>query len=160
MTTDQLFLLVAEIRCTPSRFTLDDAVRASAADDWTAYLRDPAHPCPYEVHDYHAYQTHAPHLPADWLVLHTRAARHGRDYSTTTGALTLPDVALLLLAAVPTWQLYAIHRTGPTTSTPAALTYLIEAVAPATGEVRTTLSLAAYHQLHQLHQEATARPTA
>jgi hypothetical protein len=66
-----LALLVAETRCAHGRLTLDDAERADAADDWIAYLRDPMHPCPYAVRDYAAYQIHAPHLPADWLVLRT-----------------------------------------------------------------------------------------
>ena len=161
MTTDQFALLAAETRCAHSRLTLDDAVRVGSADDWTAYLRDAAHPCPYAVRDYAAYQTHAPHLPADWLVLRTRAARHGRDYSTAAGALTLPDVARLLAtvpahATGPAWFLYAIHRTGPATPAPAARAYFVEAAHPATGEVRTLPSRTAYHQLHQ---EATARPT-
>jgi len=68
VTTDDLSLLVAETRCAHGRLTLDDAERAGTGDDWIAYLRDPMHPCPYEVRDYAAYQTHAPHLPAAWLV--------------------------------------------------------------------------------------------
>ncbi len=160
MTTDDLSLLVVETRCAHGRLTLDDAERAGAGDDWIAYLRDPMHPCPYEVRDYAAYQTHAPHLPADWLVLRTRAARHGRNYGAASGTITLPEVAHLLAAGPasadgPVWLLYAIHRTGPA-AVGVPVTYLVEAVHPATGEVRTALTLAAYRQIHQ---EATARPT-
>ncbi len=122
---------------------------------WVAYLRDPLYPCPYEVRDYAAYQTHAPHLPAAWIVLRTRAARHGRDYGAASGTLTLPEVAQLLAEtpAVPAsddglpWQFYAIHRTGDTAAPTVALAYLVEAVDPGTGEVRPALSLAAYHHL-------------
>ena len=154
VTTDDLSLLVAETRCAHGRLTLDDAERAGTGDDWIAYLRDPLHPCPYAVRDYAAYQTHAPHLPADWLVLRTRAARHGRDYGAASGTITLPEVAHLLAAGPasadgPVWLLYAIHRTGPTATADrgVAATYLVEAADPTTGEVRAALSLAAYPQL-------------
>jgi len=155
VTTDDLSLLVAETRCAHGRLTLDDAERAGAGDDWIAYLRDPMHPCPYAVRDYAAYQTHAPHLPAAWLVLRTRAARHGRDYGTAQGALTLPELARILADAVdpadsagPAWRLHAIHRAGPTpTGAEGPRAYLIELADPATGEVRPAPSLAAYRQL-------------
>jgi len=151
VTADDLALLVAETRCEYGRLTLDDAERAGAGDDWTAYLRDPAHPCPYAVRDYHAYQTHAPHLPAAWIVPQTCAARYGHDDGAANGALTLSEVAHLLAddpcADEPAWRLHAIHRTGPATSVPDAPSYLVEAANPATGEVRPVLSLAAYHQL-------------
>jgi len=156
VTTDDLSLLVAETRCAHGRLTLDDAERAGAADDWIAYLRDPMHPCPYAVRDYAAYQIHAPHLPADWLVLRTRLERHGHDYGAAAGALTLPELAPLLAAVPvpasadgPTWPLHALHRTGPTLTVDrgAPVTYLVECANPTTGEIRTALSLAAYHQL-------------
>ncbi len=138
--------------------TLEDAARAGTADDWTVYLRDAAHPCPYEVRDFYAYQTHAPHLPADWIVLRTRAERHGRDYGTALGTLTLPGLARILADAVdpadsadaadPAWRLHALHRTGPTpTDAEGLLAYLIELADPATGEVRPVPSLAAYRHL-------------
>jgi len=155
VTTDDLALLLAETRCEHGRLTLEDAARTGTRDDWTVYLRDPAHPCPYEVRDFHAYQTHAPHLPAAWIVLRTRAERHGHDYAATPGALTLPELARILVdaaapadAAGPAWLLHAIHRTGPTpTGAEGPPAYLIELVDPATGEVRTAPSLAAYHHL-------------
>ncbi len=149
MTTDELYLLVAETRCDHGHLTLEDAERAATGDDWTAYLRDAAHPSPYTVRDFHAYQTHAPHLPAAWIVLRTRAERHGHDYGAASGALTLPDLAPLLAHALDpdgsAWRLHAIHRTLTAGDTP---TYLVEVVDPTTGEVRTAPSLAAYHHLH------------
>ncbi len=152
MTTDDLYLLLAETRCEHGHLLLEDAERAGAADDWTVYLRDAAHPCPYAVRDFAAYQTHAPHLPADWIVLRPRAARHGHDYGMAHGALTLPELALILAdaadpadAAGPAWRLQAIHRVGPVT-TGAGVAYLIELADPATGEVRTVPSRAAYQQ--------------
>jgi len=158
VTTDELYLLVAETRCEHGHLTLEDAERAATGDDWTVYLRDAAHPCPYEVRDFYAYQTHAPHLPAAWIVLRTRAERHGHDYDTAHGALTLPELARILAdavdpadsadAAAPAWLLHALHRTGPTpTGADGPLAYLIELADPATGEVRTAPSLAAYRQL-------------
>ncbi len=50
-------------------------------------------------------------------------------------------------ATGPAWFLYAIHRTGPATPAPAARAYLGEAAHPATGEVRTLPSRAAYQHL-------------
>ena len=166
MTTDELYLLVAETRCEHGHLTLEDAERAGTGDDWTAYLRDAAHPGPYAVRDFHAYQTHAPHLPADWIVLRTRAERLGHDYGAASGVITLPDLARLLAdaadpadAAGPTWQLHAIHHTGPTPSgADGRVAYLIEAVDPATGEVRPALSLAAYHHLRAA-TPAASEPT-
>jgi len=158
VTTDDLYLLLAETRCEHGHLLLEDAERAGTADDWTAYLRDPAHPGPYAVRDFRAYQTHAPHLPADWMVLRPRVARHGRDYDTAQGALTLPELARILADAVapadpadaagPAWLLHALHRTGPTpTGAEGPLAYLIELADPATGEVRSAPSLVAYRQL-------------
>jgi len=158
VTTDDLSLLLAETRCEHGRLTLEDAERAGIGDDWIVYLRDPAHPCPYAVRDFAAYQTHAPHLPADWLVLRPRVARHGHDYDTARGALTLPELARILADAVdptdpadpasPAWLLHALHRTGPTpTGAEEPLAYLVELADPATAEVRTAPSLAAYRQL-------------
>jgi len=155
MTTTDLYLLVAETRCEHGHLLLEDAARTGAADDWTAYLRDPAHPCPYEVRDFLAYQTHAPHLPADWIVLRTRAERYGHDYGTAQGVMTLPELARILAdaadpadAAGPAWRLHAIHRTGPTPPDAAGpLAYLIELADPATGEVHPAPSLAAYRRL-------------
>jgi len=155
VTTDDLYLLLAETRCEHGHLLLEDAERAGTADDWTAYLRDPAHPGPYAVRDFRAYQTHAPHLPADWMVLRPRVARHGRDYDTAQGALTLPELARILAdavapadAAAPAWLLHAIHRTGPTpTGAEEPRAYLIELADPATGEVRPVPSLAAYRRL-------------
>ncbi len=162
MTTDDLALLLAETRCEHGRLILEDAERAGTGDDWTVYLRDPAHPCPYEVRDFHAYQTHAPHLPAAWLVLRTRAERHGHDYGTALGALTLPELARILAdaadpadAAGPAWRLHALHRTGPApTGADEGITYLVELADPATGEVRSAPSLAAYR-----HLQGCADPT-
>ncbi len=147
MTTDEVYLLVAETRCAHGRLTLEDAERSG--DDWTVYLRDAAHPCPYAVRDYQAYQTHAPLLPAAWIVLRPRAARHGHDYGAAPGALTLPELALLLADQpdAPAWRLYAIHRTGPVTMGGRAA-YLIELADPTTGEVRVAPTLTAYHHLH------------
>jgi len=155
VTTDKLYLLPAETRCEHGHLMLEDAARAGTADDWTAYLRDPAHPCPYAVRDFLAYQTRAPYLPADWMVLRPRVERHGRDYGTAQGALTLPDLARILADAVdpadsagPAWLLHAIHRTGPTpTGADGPLAYLIELADPATGEVRPAPSLAVYRRL-------------
>jgi len=167
VTTDDLALLLAETRCEHGRLSLEDAQRAGAADDWTAYLRDPAHSCPYAVRDFHAYQTHAPHLPAAWIVLRTRAERHGHDYDTAHGALTLPELARILADAVdpadpadaagPAWRLHAIHRTGPTpTGAAGPRAYLIELADLATGEVRPAPSLAAYRRLQGCADPAPA----
>jgi len=164
VTTDDLSLLLAETRCEHGRLTLEDAERAGTGDAWTAYLRDPAHPCPYEVHDFHAYQTHAPHLPAAWIVLRTRVERHGHDYGAAAGALTLPELARILADAVdpvdaagPAWRLHALHRTGPTpTGAEEPLAYLIELADPATGEVRPAPSLAAYRRLQGCADPAPA----
>jgi len=169
VTTDDLYLLLAETRCEHGHLLLEDAARAGAADDWTAYLRDPAHPCPYAVRDFAAYQTHAPHLPADWIVLRTRAERHGHDYDTAQGALTLPELARILADAVdpadsadaagPAWRLHAIHRTGPTpTGAEEPRAYLIELADPATAEVRTAPSLAAYRHLQGCADPAPSDP--
>ncbi len=158
MTTDDLYLLVAELRCEHGHLILDDAERAGHA--WTVYLHDAAQPCIFRVPDYQAFQTHAPALPAAWMVLQTRAARAGHDYDADAGALTLPELAQLLAAAQDaadvTWQLHAIHRAGRV-PTGASVAYLIELADPATGEVRTVPSLAAYHQLR--HDDA-ATPVA
>jgi len=169
VTTDDLALLLAETRCEHGRLTLEDAARAGTGDDWTVYLRDAAHPCPYAVRDFAAYQTHAPHLPADWLVLRTRAARHGRDYGTALGALTLPELARILADAVdpadpadaagPAWRLHAIHRAAPLpTGADEGITYLVELADPATGEVRSAPSLAAYRHLQGCAAPAPASP--
>jgi len=151
MTTDELSLLVAETRCDHGHLTLEDAQRTG--DDWTVYLRATAHPCPYKVRDYQAYQTHVPALPAAWLVPRTRPERHGRDYSTAPGDITLPQLAQLLAAvpardADPAWQLYAIHRTGDAAAAPAVgdATYLVEGLDPTTAEVRPFASRAAYQR--------------
>ncbi len=158
MTTDDLYLLVAELRCEHGHLILDDAERAGHA--WTVYLHDAAQPCTFRVPDYQAFQTHAPALPPAWMVLQTRAARAGHDYDADAGALTLPELAQLLAAAQDaadvTWQLHAIHRAGRV-PTGASVAYLIELADPATGEVRTVPSLAAYHQLR--HDDA-ATPVA
>jgi len=169
MTTDDLYLLLAEIRCEHGHLTLEDATRAAnTADDWTAYLRDSAHPCPYEVRDFAAFQTHAPALPAAWLVLPTRTARLGHAYDDTSGSLSLPDLARILAdmsnpaaapdprapaapaarpdAPTPAWRLHALHRTSPPIAD-AGATYLVELADPATGEVRPAPSLAAYRQM-------------
>jgi len=105
-----------------------------------------------------------PHLPADWIVLRPRAARHGHDYDTAHGALTLPELARILADAVdpadaagPVWLLHAIHRTGPTpTGAEGPRAYLIELADPATAEVRTAPSLAAYRQLQGCADPAPA----
>jgi len=145
MTAAEVYLIVAEIRCAHSHFTLEDVERAATSNEWIVYLCDTAHPCPYAVRDYHAFQTHAPHLPDAWIVLRIRAERHGH----AAAAFTLTEVAQLLAdeqdADGRTWSLHAIHRTGTAGDDP---TYLVEAVDPTTGEVRTAPSLAAYHQLH------------
>ncbi len=158
MTTDDLYLLVAELRCEHGHLILDDAERAGHA--WTVYLHDAAQPCTFRVPDYQAFQTHAPALPPAWMVLQTRAARAGHDYDADAGALTLPELAQILAAAQDaadvTWQLHAIHRAGRV-PTGASVAYLIELADPATGEVRTVPSLAAYHQLR--HDDA-ATPVA
>ena len=171
MTTDDLSLLLAEIRCEHGHLTLEDAARtigtADTADDWTAYLRDSAHPCPYEVRDFAAFQTHAPALPAAWLVPQTRAECTGRD-DDASGSLSLPDLARILAdlsnpaarpdplapaalaarpdAPTPAWRLHALHRTSPPIAD-AGATYLIELADPVTGEVRPAPSLAAYRQM-------------
>ncbi len=153
MTTDELSLLVAKTRCDHGRLTLEDAQRTG--DDWTVYLRDraTAHPCPYKVRDYQAYQTHVPALPAAWLVPRTRPERQGRDYSTAPGDITLPQLAQLLAAvpardADPAWPLYAIHHTGAAAAAPVAgdATYLVEGLDPITAEVRPFASRAAYQR--------------
>ncbi len=152
MTIDELSLLVAETRCAHGRLTLEDAQRTG--DDWTVYLRATAHPCPYKVRDYQAYQTHVPALPAAWLVPRTRPERHGRDYGTAPGDITLPQLAQLLAAVpardddAPAWQLYAIHHTGDAAAAPTVgdATYLVEGLDPTTAEVRPFASLAAYQR--------------
>jgi len=150
MTTDELYLLVAETRCEHGHLILDDAERTGTSDDWIVYLHDAAHPCTFRVPDYQAFQAHAPVLPPAWMVLQTRAERAGHDYDADAGTLTLPELAQLLTdepdAADPTWSLHAIHRAGRMPRG-AGIAYLIELADPATGEVRTVPSLAAYHQL-------------
>jgi len=146
MTTDELYLLVAETRCEHGYLLLDDAARTG--DDWTAYLRGPAHPCPFAVRDFHAYQALAPHLPAAWIVPRPCTARPRRA-DDTAAALTLPELALILADALEpdasTWRLHAIHRTR-TLPTNGGNAYLVELVDPATAEVRAVPTLAAYHQ--------------
>jgi hypothetical protein len=76
--------------------------------------------------------------------------------------LTLPELAQLLAAAQDatdvTWLLHAIHRAGRIpTGAAGGVAYLIELADPATGEVRTVPSRAAYHQLR--HDDA-ATPVA
>ncbi len=152
MTTDDLYLLVAEMRCEHGHLILDDAARAGTGDDWTVYLHDATHPCTFQVRDYQAFQAHAPALPAAWLVLQTRAERAGHDYDADIGTLTLPELAQFLAdeqdaaSPGPTWRLQAIHRAGRL-PTGAGAAYLIELADPATAEVRTVPTLAAYHQL-------------
>jgi len=159
-TTADLYLLVAETRCEHDRLILDDAARTGTSDDWIVYLHDAAHPCTFRVPDYHAFQAHAPALPPAWLVLQTRAAHAGHDYDADAGALTLPELAQLLTdepdADGSSWHLQAIHRAGRM-PTGAGVAYLIELADPATGEVRTVPTLAAYHQLR--HDDA-ATPVA
>ncbi len=160
MTTDDLYLLVAEMRCEHGHLILDDAERAGHA--WTVYLHDAAQPCTFQVPDYQAFQTHAPALPAAWMVLQTRAERAGHDYDADAGALTLPEIAQLLAAEqdadAGTWLMHAIHRAGRLpTGAAGGVAYLIELADPATGEVRTVPSLAAYQQLR--HDDA-ATPVA
>jgi len=145
MTTDELYLLVAETRCEHGRLPLHDAVRSG--DDWTAFLRAPAHPGPFAVRDFHAFQALAPQLPATWIVPAPAAP-------AARGALTLPDLALILADALEPdpspWRLHAIHRTRPAPSHGGSDgdgdTYLVELVDPATADVRLALTLAAYHQ--------------
>ncbi len=152
MTTDELYLLVAETRCEHGRLPLHDAVRTG--DDWTAFLRAPALPGPFAVRDFHAFQALAPQLPATWIVPPPAAP-------AARGALTLPDLALILADALEPdpspWRLHAIHRTRPAPSHGSdgggssdgdsdGDTYLIELVDPATADVRLALTLAAYHQ--------------
>ena len=160
MTTDDLSLLVAETRCEHGHLILDDAERAGHA--WTVYLHDAAQPCTFQVPDYQAFQTHAPALPPAWMVLQTRAERAGHDYDADAGALTLPELAQLLAAEqdadAGTWLIHAIHRAGRIpTGADGGVAYLIELADPATGEVRTAPSLAAYQQLR--HDDA-ATPVA
>jgi len=160
MTTDDLYLLVAETRCAHGHLILDDAERTGHA--WTVYLHAAAHPCTFQVPDYHAFQTHAPALPPAGIVPQTRAERAGHDYDADAGALTLPEIAHLLAAEQDatdaTWLLHALHRAGRIpTGAAGGVAYLIELADPATGEVRTVPSLAAYHQLR--HDDA-ATPVA
>jgi len=160
MTTDDLYLLVAEMRCEHDHLILDDAERAGHA--WTVYLHDAAQPCTFRVPDYQAFQTHAPTLPPAWMVLQTRAERAGHDYDADAGTLTLPEIAQLLAAEqdadAGTWLLHAIHRVGRVpTGAAGGVAYLIELADPATGEVRTVPTLAAYQQLR--HDDA-ATPVA
>ncbi len=159
MTTDDLYLLVAETRCEHGHLTLDDAARTGTSDDWTVYVHDAAQPCTFRVPDYPAFQAYAPALPAAWMILQTRAERAGHDYDADIGTLTLPELAQFLAdeqdaaSPGPAWHLQAIHRVGPVT-TGAGVAYLIELADPATGEVRTVPSRAAYQQLH--HDDAAA----
>ncbi len=145
MTTDDLYLLVAETRCEHGLLSLDAALRSG--DDWTAFLRAPALPRPFAVRDFPAYQALAPHLPAAWIVPPPYPAPPRR--ADPPAALTLPDLALILadaLAPDPSpWCLSAIRRPR-TTPSDAATTYLVDLVDPATAEVRAVPSLAAYHQ--------------
>ncbi len=152
MTTADLYLLVAETRCAHGRLILDDAARTGTSDDWSVYLHDAAQPRTFRVHDYQALQAHAPVLPPAWMILQTRAARAGHDYDADAGTLTLPELAQLLTnepdaaSPGPTWRLQAIHRAGRL-PTGAGTAYLIELADPATAEVRTVPTLAAYHPL-------------
>ncbi len=110
MTTDELYLLVAETRCEHGRLPLNDAVRTG--DDWTALLRAPAHPGPFAVRDFHAFQALAPHLPAAWIVPPPHPAPP--RCADPPAALTLPDLTLILadaLAPDPSpWRLSTIRR--------------------------------------------------
>jgi len=145
MTTDDLYLLVAETRCEHGLLSLDAALRSG--DDWTAFLRAPTHPDPFAVRDFPAYQALAPHLPAAWIVPPPRPAPPRP--ADPPAALTLPDLALILadaLAPDPSpWRLSAIRRTR-TAPSDEATTYLVDLVDPATAEVRAVPTLAAYHQ--------------
>ncbi len=160
MTTADLYLLVAELRCEHGHLILDDAARTGTSDDWIVYLHDAAQPCAFRVHDYQAFQAHAPALPPAWMVLQTRVERAGHDYDADAGAITLPELAQLLTdepdAPGPAGRLQAIHRAGRA-PTGAGVAYLIELADPTTGEVRTVPTLAAYHQLR--HDDA-ATPVA
>jgi len=140
MTTDDLYLLVAETRCEHGLLSLDAALRSG--DDWTAFLRAPHLPGPFAVRDFPAFQALAPHLPAAWIVPPPRRA-------DPPAALTLPDLALILadaLAPDPSpWRLSAIRRTR-TAPSDGGVAYLVDLVDPATAEVRAVPTLAAYHQ--------------
>jgi len=150
MTIDDLYLLVAETRCEHGLLSLDAALRTD--DDWTAYLRAPAHPDPFAVRDFPAYQALAPHLPAAWIVpppLPAPPLPAPPRRADPPAALTLPDLALILadaLAPDPSpWRLSAIRRPR-TAPSDGATTYLVDLVDPATAEVRAVPTLAAYHQ--------------
>ena len=149
MTTDELSLLLAETRCEHGSLLLEDATRPPSTDDWTAVLRADALPCAYAVRDYHAFQQLAPHLPPAWLLPLPRAERLGHDYDTDPGAISLPELAQLLAALPPSddgapWQLHAIHRAAAPDCSPGDLAYLVEALDPATAEVRPFPSLATF----------------
>jgi len=145
MTTDDLYLLLAETRCEHGLLSLDAALRSG--DDWTAFLRAPHLPGPFAVRDFPAFQALAPHLPAAWIVPPPLPSPPRR--ADPPAALTLPDLALILadaLAPDPSpWRLSAIRRprTGPSDE---ATTYLVDLVDLATAEVRAVPTLAAYHQ--------------
>jgi len=145
MTTDDLYLLLAETRCEHGLLSLDAALRSG--DDWTAFLRAPTHPDPFAVRDFPAFQALAPHLPAAWIVPPPLPAPPRR--ADPPAALTLPDLALILADALAPdaspWRLSAIRRPR-TAPSDAATTYLVDLVDPATAEVRAVPTLAAYHQ--------------
>ncbi len=141
MTIDELYLLVAEIRCSHGRLVLGDA--ECADEDWTVYLHEAARPGACRVRDFHAYQAYAPILPASWIVGGAPVEREGQDDEAVVGALTLPDIAQILASATVDrpWQLRAIRRTSG-----GGDTYRVEAQDPRTDEARVFATLAAYQQ--------------
>jgi hypothetical protein len=146
MTIEDVYFIVADTRCAHGRLTLENAERT--AGEWVVYLRDPAHPCAYQVRDYHAYQAYAPALPTDWIVPRTCAERIGPDAGATPGTITLPELTQILVADTDSspWQLHAIHHAATATDD---VSYVVEALNISTQEVRTIPTVAAYRHMHQ-----------
>ncbi len=80
----------------PQRFTLEDAERADAAAEWVAYLYDALAGVTYRIADLAAYRRQQDRPPVAWIATLPRPLRNGRDYSELPGAISLPELALLL----------------------------------------------------------------
>lgn len=154
MTIDELYLLVAETRCSHERLILGEAVCAD--EDWTVYLHEAARPGAYRVRDFHAYQAYAPLLPASWIVSGAPGEREGREDEATVGTLALSDLAQILASATvgPLWRLRAIRCTAG-----GGDTYRVEALDLRTDEVRVFTTLAAYQQASREDTGADVSPT-
>jgi len=145
MTTDDLYLLVAETRCEHGLLSLDAALRSG--DDWTAYLRAPPTPAPSPS------ATSPPTRPSPPTSPPPGSSRLPTPRPLAAPTPPLPSPFPTWPSSSPTpwpltpppWHLSAIRRPR-TAAADGATTYLVDLVDPATAEVRAVPTLAAYHQ--------------